>query len=407
MVAPEKCFSEVIKSGETSMNTKRFRFTDKSVREIKPSTKRQYFHDSVETDLLLQVTPTGVKTFYLYKKIDGQPVRYKLGSDEMSVKKARQEAVKIRAQIMSGKNPQKARRELREESTLNQMFQKFMEEKKSHLSHNTYDGYQRMWDKDLKSILGNKKVSAVTTDNIKRLHKKFATKPYYANRCVMLIRAMFNFFIKDGTYKGTNPTKGVKLNKEEPRVRYMEHSEIERFFNALNDTPPSVSKDAIIMMLFTGARKGNVYRMKWDEIDMDAKIWRIPKTKTGKNQTVALADSAVSLLKDIQSDNPDEIYVFPSETSESGHIVDVKRAWRTLKKKANLKNFRLHDLRHTLATYMIAQGADAFMVQRALTHQSIKSTQVYVNLGVEHLREKLNETVNALQNIGKGSKKDG
>ena len=109
------------------MNTKRFRFTDKNVREIKPSTKRQYFHDSVETDLLLQVTPTGAKTFYLYKKIDGQPVRYKLGSDEMSVKKARQEAVKIRAQIMSGKNPQKARRELREESTLNQMFQKFME----------------------------------------------------------------------------------------------------------------------------------------------------------------------------------------------------------------------------------------------------------------------------------------
>ena len=389
------------------MNTRRFRFTDKNVREIKPNEKRQYFHDSVETDLLLQITPTGVKTFYLYKKIDGQPVRYKLGSTEMGVKKARQEAVRVRVQIMSGKNPQKVRKELREESTLNQMFQKFMEEKKSHLSHNTYDEYLRMWNKDLKPVLGNKKVSAISMDTIKRLHKKFSLKPYYANRCVMFIRGMFNFFIKDGTYKGTNPTKGVKLNKEEPRVRYMEHSEVERFFNALNDTPPSVSKDAIIMMLFTGARKGNVYRMKWDEIDLDAKIWRIPKTKTGKNQTVALADSAVSLLKDIQADNPDEIYVFPSETSESGHIVDVKRAWRTLKKKANLKNFRLHDLRHTLATYMIAQGADAFMVQRALTHQSIKSTQVYVNLGVEHLREKLNETVNALQNIGKGSKKDG
>lgn len=387
------------------MNTRRFRFTDKNVREIKPNEKRQYFHDSVETDLLLQITPTGVKTFYLYKKIDGQPVRYKLGSTEMGVKKARQEAVRVRVQIMSGKNPQKVRKELREESTLNQMFQKFMEEKKSHLSHNTYDEYLRMWNKDLKPVLGNKKVSAISMDTIKRLHKKFSLKPYYANRCVMFIRGMFNFFIKDGTYKGTNPTKGVKLNKEEPRVRYMEHSEVERFFNALNDTPPSVSKDAIIMMLFTGARKGNVYRMKWDEIDLDAKIWRIPKTKTGKNQTVALADSAVSLLKDIQADNPDEIYVFPSETSESGHIVDVKRAWRTLKKKANLKNFRLHDLRHTLATYMIAQGADAFMVQRALTHQSIKSTQIYVNLGVEHLREKLNETVNALQNIGKGSKK--
>lgn len=388
------------------MNIKRFRFTDKNIREIEPNKKRQYFHDSVETDLLLQVTPTGVKTFYLYKKIDGQPVRYKLGNDDMSVKKARQEAVKIRAQIMSGKNPQKARRELREESTLEQMFQKFMEEKKPRLSHNTYDEYQRMWDKDIKKAFGNKKISQISVDSIKRFHRKYATKPYYANRCVVLIRTMYNLFIKDGTYKGTNPTSGVKLNKEESRVRYMEHSEIERFFNALNESNDSVSKNAIIMMLFTGARKGNVYRMKWDEIDMDAKIWKIPRTKTSKNETIPLADSAIELLKYIQNNSADEIYVFPSETSASGHIEDVKSVWNTLKKKAQLSNIRLHDLRHTLATYMVAQGANPFMVQRALTHKSIKSTQVYVNLGVEHLRDKLNETINTIQRIGKRKKKE-
>ena len=185
----------------------------------------------------------------------------------------------------------------------------------------------------------------------------------------------------------------------------MEHSEIERFFEALNESGDSVSKNAIIMMLYTGARKGNVYRMKWDEIDMDAKIWKIPRTKTSKNETIPLADSAIELLKYIQSSSADEIYVFPSETSASGHIEDVKSVWNTLKNKAQISNIRLHDLRHTLATYMVAQGANPFMVQRALTHKSIKSTQVYVNLGVEHLRSKLNETVNAIQFIGKQGKK--
>jgi len=383
------------------MESKSFRFTDKSVRELKCSTKRAYYHDTIEKDLLLQVTPTGAKTFYIYKKIDGQPVRYKLGNVDMGVKNARQEATKIRAQIMSGKNPQKARKDFRAESTLEQMFQKFMTEKKTQLSHNTYDEYQRMWNKDIKSAFGNKKVSQITIDSVKRFHKKYAAKPYYANRCVMLIRAIFNLFIREGIYKGTNPTSGVKLNKEESRVRYMEHDEIECFFNTLNESTSSVSKDAILMLLFTGARKGNVFRMKWDEIDLDAKIWRIPRTKTGKNKTVPLADSAVELLETIKSNNPDEKYVFPSPASASGHIVDVKSMWTTLRKKANLKNFRLHDLRHTLATYMIAQGANPFMVQRTLTHQSIKSTQVYVNLGVEHLREKLNETVTTLQKIGK------
>ena len=387
------------------MSSNRFRFTDKNVREIKPSEKRAYFHDSVQSGLLLQVTPTGVKTFYLYKKIEGEPIRYRLGSNDMSVKQAREAAVRILSQIANGKNPQKARKDLREENTMEQMFQKFMAEKKPRLSHNTYDEYERMWNRDLKSLFGNKKVSAITTDSIKRLHRKFAEKPYYANRCVVLFRTIFNFFIKDGSYKGENPTKGVKLNKEEPRVRYMEHAELERFFTAFYEADDSVSKNAILMMLYTGARRGNVLRMKWDELDLDARIWKMPRTKTGKDKTIALADSAVELLQTIQANDPDEKYVFPSKTSASGHLVDVKRVWNTLKKKANIKNLRLHDLRHTLATYMIAQGADSFMVQRALTHQSIKSTQVYVNLGVEHLRGKLNETINALERIGKGKNK--
>ena len=194
---------------------------------------------------------------------------------------------------------------------------------------------------------------------------------------------------------------GVKLNKEEARVRYLEHAELERFFKALSEIDESISRNAILMLLYTGVRKSNVLCMKWSEVDLDSKIWLIPRTKTGKNLTIALADSAVDLLKNIKSNNPDEKYVFPSTTSASGHIVDIKRVWNTVKKKANITNLRIHDLRHTLATYMIAQGASPFVVQRALTHKSIKSTQVYVNLGVEHLRDKLNETVNTLQRIGK------
>ena len=81
--------------------------------------------------------------------------------------------------------------------------------------------------------------------------------------------------------------------------------------------------------------------------------------------------------------------------------MELKRAFSTILKKANITNLRIHDLRHTLATYLIANGADAFMVKRALTHKSLQSTQVYVNLGVEHLRDKLNDTVDKMIQIGK------
>lgn len=384
------------------MSNQAFRFTDKAIKDIKPTAKREYYHDTVEKDLLLQITPNGAKTFYIYKRMDGQPVRYKLGKTmDLSVKKAREEAIKIRGMVMSGVNPQKTRKDLRAEDTTELMFQKFMTEKKTQISGTTFKEYKRMWNKDLKPVFGNKKLSQISADSIKKFHKKFDYKPYYANRCINFLQGMFNYFIKEGTYKGDNPTKGIKLNKEEPRVRYMESQEIERFYNAMNEIDESVSRNAILMLLYTGVRKSNVLCMKWNEVDLDSKIWLIPRTKTGKNLTIALADSAVDLLKNIKSNNPDEKYVFPSTTSASGHIVDIKRVWNTIKKKANITNLRIHDLRHTLATYMIAQGASPFVVQRALTHKSIKSTQVYVNLGVEHLRDKLNETVNTLQRIGK------
>ena len=84
------------------MSNKSFRFTDKAVRDIVPTAKREYYHDTIEQDLLLQITPNGAKTYYLYKRMGGQPVRYKLGKIEMGVKKAREHAIKIRAMVMAG-----------------------------------------------------------------------------------------------------------------------------------------------------------------------------------------------------------------------------------------------------------------------------------------------------------------
>ena len=154
------------------------------------------------------------------------------------------------------------------------------------------------------------------------------------------------------------------------------------------------------MLLYTGVRKSNVFEMKWADIDMEAKIWKIPQTKTDKNVTIALVEPAIEILKHRKEQAENE-WVFNSPYSKSGHIVELKRAFSTILKKANITNLRIHDLRHTLATYLIANGADAFMVKRALTHKSLQSTQVYVNLGVEHLRDKLNETEDKMIQIGK------
>jgi len=332
------------------MSNKPFRFTDKAIKDIKPTTKREYYHDTVEKDLLLQITPNGAKTFYIYKRMDGKPVRFKLGKVmDITVKRAREEAAKIRAMVMNGVNPQETRKNIRNEDPVESIYKKYMNDHKTKLAKSTYESYQRLWNIHLKKAFGSKKLSQVSIDLVRRFHKRLSEKPYSANKSVVFLKAMYNYVIQEGFYKGANPATSVRLNKEEARVRYLEHAELERFYTAMSELDKSVSRNAILMLLYTGARKANVLCMKWSEVDLDSKIWLIPKTKTGKNQTIALADSAVDLLKEIKSDAPDEKYVFPSPASATGHIVDVKRVWNTILKKANITNLRIHDLRHTLA----------------------------------------------------------
>ena len=387
-----------------TMSNAAFNFTDKNIQKVAPTGKREYYHDLKEKDLLLQVTKTGTKTFYLYKKINGEPTRIKLGDASIGVKKARAEAIKNRIMIVDGVNPQHVRRDLRDENTVSEMFKRFMKEKNETLAESTLKEYNRIWETDLKDIIGKKKLSQIDSNLLRRIHKNKGDKKYIANRCIVLIKSMFNYFIREGLYKENNPAISVKLYKEDPRIRYMTNDELERFFSAFDSLAESVSKYAILLLLYTGVRKANVLYMKWDELDLRSKIWRIPVTKTGKNETLALADEAIKLLKEVKEKYPSDTFVFPSSTSKSGHLEDIKRVWETIKKRADIPDLRLHDLRHTFATYMIANGANQFITQRALLHKNIQSTNVYVNLGVEHLRGNINDTVNNMRNIGKRKK---
>ena len=153
-----------------------------------------------------------------------------------------------------------------------------------------------------------------------------------------------------------------------------------------------------MMLWFTGARRRNVFSMKWEDIKLEEKLWTIPETKTQNDANVVLVNAAIDILNQLKDMRYNE-YVFFSTTSKSGHIGGVRKTWEGILKRAKITNFHLHDLRHTFATSLLANGADAFMVKKALTHKSLQSTQIYVNLEVDDLREKLNETVNKM--IGK------
>lgn len=384
------------------MDDKHFKFTNTNIKNLPIPSKRTFYYDTVEPKLSLQITPNGSKSFYIRQRVKGNDIRVKLGEPPlMTVEEARIATVANRKLMNDGENPHKQNTKYNENATLQQLFDDFVKERERFIGERTMVGYKSMWNTKI-SKLAKRRLSDITGDDLKTLHRKISENfgNYTGNHCLVLIKTVYNYAIKEERFDGRNPAISVKLNKTEPRVRYMEYAELQRFFAVLDEYDNEISRDAILMLIYTGARKRNVLEMKWADIDMEAKIWKIPQTKTAKNVTIALVEPTMEVLQRRWEQAENE-WVFYSPTSKSGHVEDIKRAWASILEKAQITNLRIHDLRHTLATYLIANGADAFIVQRALTHKSLQSTQVYVNLGVEHLRDKLNDTVNKMLNIGK------
>ena len=213
------------------------------------------------------------------------------------------------------------------------------------------------------------------------------SSPSAATRAVNMLSAMINWGIKRGYVTCPNPCEGIDRFKIKRRDRFLYPDELKRFMRVL-EMEERVYQDFFWMLLLTGARKSNVKSMRWDELDLDLKLWRFTG-KNGETTNLPLADEALAIL-DRRSRTQRGEYVFPGKID---HIREVRRPWNRIMKRARLENLRIHDLRHTLGSYLAINGHNMVTIQKALGHKDLRSTQVYVNLPDKTIRE-------AVQGIG-------
>ena len=132
------------------------------------------------------------------------------------------------------------------------------------------------------------------------------------------------------------------------------------------------------MALYSGMRRGEIFKLRWDAIDFERGFITIHETKGGKDTAIPLNAPARALLKSI--DRGESPFVFPGR--DGGHRVEAKRGFNSLKKKAGLPaDFRpVHGLRHVFASGLVSDGTDLYMVGRLLTHKSPNMTRRYAHL---------------------------
>lgn len=236
----------------------------------------------------------------------------------------------------------------------------------------------------------------ITTVDVLQLHKYIGEhiSPTTANRALEVVGAVFNKAIRWQLIDIRNPALAVERFKTESRDRFLSADENERLAQALS-TNRSESFQALIQTLrFTGARSGNVAAMRWCDLDLEAKIWRIPMTKNGKPHILPLLHEALEAIKSQHGKHP--VWVFPSN-SRKGHVTSPGNSWRRLASKAGLSNARIHDLRRTMGSWQAKTGASLPIISKTLGHSNPSATAVYARLDVEPIRQAMEKAANAFQ----------
>lgn len=388
------------------MASHRITFSNTALTNITPpTTGRDVYHDIKTPGLELRVTPSGTKTFSVFKRLkSGHPERVTLDRfPAINVEQARKLAGKTFNAISEGVSLAAVKRAHKEEMTFGELFDQYLER---HAKPNkvTYREDQQRYNQYLKQPLGSKKLSSIDQKTIRDIHLRItregAGHPVVANRVLAVISTTFGRGIEWG-YVKENPSIGVRRNKEHSRDRFLQPEEIRKFFDALALEANETVRDFIFVALLTGARKSNVLSMRWSEIDLDRGIWRIAMTKNGTPQNVVLVTEVIERLS-VRKDaaDADSIYVFPGD-GKTGHLAVPTKGWLRVLASAGIEDLRIHDLRRTMGSWQAMTGASLPIIGKSLNHKTPQATSVYARLHQDPVKESMEKATKAMVNAGR------
>ncbi|HZQ71687.1 MAG TPA: site-specific integrase [Burkholderiales bacterium] len=242
-------------------------------------------------------------------------------------------------------------------------------------------------------------ISSITKKEIQRLMESLRDKagPVAANHALSILRAMYNKAIEWEVFDKANPAAAIDKYEVASRERFLKREELQRFFKVLSEEPNANARDFVLLSLYTGARRRTVGAMRWQDIDLDARLWFVAGkiTKTKKPYVVPLSMPAVALLRARMPKDADG-WVFPSAKAKSGHIEDPRKPWERVRKNAGITDVILHDLRRTLGSWQAITGSSLPIIGKSLGHKDAQSTEVYAHLVVDPVRQSVETATNAM-----------
>ena len=271
--------------------------------------------------------------------------------------------------------------------------------------------YKRSWDTDdsmmrnhLLPKLGHKHMGAISPPDVAVFVEQMRSEGYApgtCNRALVLLRYGFTLALRwkvPGVE--SNPVKEVKNLRDDNKIeRFLTNAQMSRLVDAVRESESEMLPHIVMFLLYTGARKREVLDATWADVDWTRKSWRIPKTKSGKIRHIPLSVGALQLLATLR-----DLSLPPGHVSDAlqtewarRHIfanpktglpyVSFFYSWDAARKRAGLPDLRVHDLRHSFASFLVNAGRSLYEVQELLGHADIRTTSRYAHLSRERLFE--------------------
>jgi integrase len=259
----------------------------------------------------------------------------------------------------------------------------------------SWQGDETMLRLHLLPAFGTCLMNRVTRSEVMAFQQAVSEQGYAAgtcNRMLVLLKFIYNCAIRwDVLPAHANPCERVALLEDHgARERYLTPEEVQRLFSELDANRNVQVGQVIRLLLYTGARKREVLDARWDEIDLKRQLLTIPaaRSKSKRIHHIFLSDAAVGLLQSLPR-HPSVPWVFFNPKTQRPPV-SIFCAWDSIRKKVGLSDVRLHDLRHSYASFLVNAGRSLYEVQRLLGHHDPKVTMRYAHLSPQAMLEAVN-----------------
>ncbi len=218
-----------------------------------------------------------------------------------------------------------------------------------------------------------------------------------------VLRALFNFAIQNYDNElgqplfTDNPVNRISHTRAwfnvERRRNVIQTDQLARWYNSTQNLTNTTARDYLLLLLFTGLRREEGAQLKWADVNFELKTLTIRDTKNHEPHCLPLTDFLVELLSNRSRES---VYVFPSERSKAGYIINVYKPVEQVRKQSDIE-FTLHDLRRSFITIAESLDISAYAVKRLVNHKMAQDvTAGYIIHDVERLRKPMQQITDSI-----------